>query len=76
MERTVCVSTKKLLNHMDINEKAFKKHVVSANGRIDASLPFLNDLSTDTLVRPRQNGKQRKCCQIPHSSINKDLIKN
>lgn len=74
-EHTVCVSTKRLMNHMDVDEKVFKKHVTSANGRVDASLPFLNDSSTDTVVRPRLNGKQRKCCQIPHSSISKDLIK-
>ena len=65
----------KLKNYVDICEKDLKKHVKSANGKVDASLPFLNDTSRDAIVRPRHNGKQRKCLQIPHTSLSEDVIK-
>lgn len=43
-------------------------------GKTNASVPFLNDTSTDTIIKPSMNGKQRKCCQIPHSAISKDVL--
>ena len=60
--------------YVDFCEKDFKKHVRNSKGKVNASLSFLDDNSTDVVVRPRQNGKQRKCCQIPHSALSQNII--
>lgn len=48
-----------LKKHADINEKQLKSYIVHANGKIRTSLAFLNDSSTDKVVKSRTNGKQR-----------------
>ena len=57
-----------------IDERVFKKHIIEAKGRTGASVPFLNDTSSDNVIKPSINGKQRKCCQIAHSSFSPELL--
>jgi helix-turn-helix protein len=61
-------------DHVLIDETHFKKVIAASNGKISASIPFLNDVSSDNIVKPQVNGKQRKCCQIPHSAISEPLL--
>lgn len=49
--------------------------IVQANGKTTASLSFLNDTSTDTAIKSRINGKQRKCWMIPHPSISQVIVR-
>ena len=60
--------------HVVFNVKDLKKMVTNAGGNTTASLPFLNDTSRDTVLKPSTNGKQRKCFQIPHSSLSDTIV--
>ena len=57
-----------------LDEAKFKKAVKEAGGNIWASLPFLKDGCSDTVLKPSENGKQRKCITIPHKAISTDII--
>ena len=57
-----------------VDQNEFKKLVLSAKGSIKASLPFLNDVSQETVVKG-SNSWQRKCYRVPHSSISSSTIK-
>ena len=57
-----------------LDEAKFKKAVKEVGGNIRASLPFLKDGSNDTILKPSENGKQKKCITIPHSAVSRDLI--
>lgn len=44
-------------------------------GKTNVPIDFLRDTSTDTKVRPSQNGKKKKCVVIPHlPSIPEELL--
>ena len=58
-----------------MDETKFKKAVKEVGGNIWASLPFLKDGCNDTVLKPSENGKQRKCITIPHKAISTDLIR-
>ena len=60
--------------HAIIDETAFKKNVITAKGNTGASVPFLNDSSCESVIKPCTNGKQRKCCRIPHNSVSSDIV--
>lgn len=70
----VNISLTSMSAHVCIDVKEFKKKVTKAKGKNRASLPFLNDTSTDNIVTPTINGKQKSCSQIPHSSISNDVL--
>ena len=58
-----------------LDETKFKKAVKEVGGNIWASLPFLKDGCNDTVLKPSENGKQRKCITIPHKAISTDVIR-
>ena len=59
---------------LNFDEDKFKKAVKEVGGNIKASLPFLMDESNDTILRPSENGKQKKCIAVPHHAISDHLI--
>ena len=48
----------KMREEITIDEVSFKKMVELVKGKTNASVPFLNDTSTDTIIKPSMNGKQ------------------
>lgn len=60
--------------YVEFNIKELKKMVIDGNGKIGTSLPFLNVTSKESFVKPTVNEKQRKCYQIPHTSLSKATI--
>ena len=48
------------------DEDVLKEHIKKV-GKTNVSLDFLRDTSTDTSVRPRTNGKKKKCVVILHN---------
>ena len=57
-----------------MDEARFKKAIKEVGGNIRASLPFLRDGCNDTVLKPSENGKQKKCVTIPHNEIATDLM--
>ena len=56
------------------DEDVLKEHIKKV-GKTNVSLDFLRDTSTDTSVRPRANGKKKKCVVIPHiPSLPKEIL--
>jgi len=60
--------------HVAFDEASFKKAVKEVGGNIKASLPFLKDACEETILKPSENGKQKKCITIPHSALPTALI--
>ena len=48
------------------DKDVLKEHIKKV-GKTNVSLDFLRDTSTDTSVRPRTNGKKKKCVVILHN---------
>jgi len=64
-----------LKNHcVGLDEARFKREITDIGGNTKASLPFLRDGCIDKILKPSENGKQRKCVTIPHSAIADDVI--
>ena len=56
------------------NEDMLKQHIKKV-GQTNVPLDFLRDTSTDTIVRPRKNGKKKKCAMIPHNpSVPEEIL--
>ena len=57
-----------------MDEAKFKRNIKEVGGNIKASLPFLRDGCSDRVLKPSENGKQRKCVTIPHSAMEQNII--
>ena len=55
-------------------ELEFKKAIAEVGGNVKASLPFLKDGCSDYILKPTENGKQKKCVTIPHTVLPAPLI--
>ena len=72
-QNSVYICTKYVKKYMDLDEKEFKKILSDVKGEPEMTLPFLNDVSNDCIVRTA-NSKQRRCVQIPHTAIRDDVL--
>ena len=60
--------------HTEVDERELREAVKAVGGNLKASLPFLKESSTSDVLKPTENGKQRKCCTIPHAVLSRNII--
>ncbi|XP_019860084.1 PREDICTED: uncharacterized protein LOC109588352 isoform X3 [Amphimedon queenslandica] len=72
--KSMYICLPKMREFVTVNESKLKKELTAVGGKTGASIPFLNDTAISCSVTTI-NGKQRKCCQIPHASISHGILK-
>ena len=60
--------------HTEVDEHKLREAIKAVGGNLKASLPFLEESSTSDVLKPTKNGKQRKCCTIPHAALSRNII--